>query len=460
MKTIVKKYGGATLADPQKIKQVAQTLHACHQRGEKLIVVVSAMGQTTNELIALAGQVSSKPKRRELDMLLTTGERISMSLLSLALNDLHCPAISFTGSQAGVLTDDSHSNAFITAINSPRVVEALQRHQVVIIAGFQGVSPKTKEVTTLGRGGSDTTAVAMAAALKANHCEILKDVPGVFTADPKICTSAKPISHLSYQQLLEMTFWGAKVLHYRSVELAYRRRVPLYIGPAHHTQTGTWVFGEMVPCTKTKSASKPELTSSSKREALAAFSPPTLASKSSLKNKEPIMFEAVSILSLNSHADVLKLTLRGISLSDGLKKLQDELNSKEIPFPQLLATESTTLASPPAPPSTNSMDIRSVQNNSSSPTEEHLYVTGPQEVLSAIKKEVKIFSFAIDSFCTITATCTGVSTPEIASLITQKLIACEIQPLRLWMSGMSCTLLLPAPHRQAALTELHSLIQE
>lgn len=421
MKTIVKKYGGATLADPEKIKQVAQALNACHQRGEKLIVVVSAMGQTTNELIALAGQVSSKPKRRELDMLLTTGERISMSLLSLALNDLQCPAISFTGSQAGVLTDDSHSNAFITAVNSPRVVEALQRNQVVIIAGFQGVSPQTKEVTTLGRGGTDTTAVAMAVALKADHCEILKDVPGVFSADPKLCAQAKPLSHLSYQQLLEMTFWGAKVLHYRSVELAFRRQVPLYIGPAHDNQTGTWITTEST------------FNSYSNSEAsLPSQAPPNLLSKPMEKN----MFESVSLISLNSHSDVLKVILKGITLAEGLQKLKEELNAKEIPVPQLLTTESITHLS-----------------------EEHIYITGPQEVLTAIQKEMKLFPLATDHFCTVTATCTGVSTPEIASLITQKLTSCEIKPLRLWMSGMSCTLLLPASHRQQAITELHSLIK-
>ncbi len=448
MKTIVKKYGGATLADPQKIKQVAQALSLCHQRGEKLIVVVSAMGQTTNELIALAGQVSSRPKRRELDMLLTTGERISMSLLSLALNDLQCPAISFTGSQAGVLTDDSHSNAFITAVNSPRVVEALKRNQVVIIAGFQGVSPQTKEVTTLGRGGSDTTAVAMAAALKANHCEILKDVPGVFSADPKICNHAKPLSQLSYQQLLEMTFWGAKVLHYRSVELAYRRQVPLYIGPAHDPQQiGTWITAtnpalQLLSLTKShvKSVSQP---------------PPPLSSQTT----EKIMFETVAILSLNSHSEVLKLTLSGVSLSEGLQKFQTELNSKEIPIPQLLATESIA-PSPLTPPSTNSIESDYTKKNISFPsTEEHIYITGPQEVLSAIKKEIKNFPLSKDSFCTVTATCTGVSTPEIASLITQKLTTSEIKPLRLWMSGMSCTLLLLASQRQKALTELHRLIQ-
>ncbi len=401
MKTIVKKYGGATLTTPEKIKQVAQSLYKSHQRGDKLIVSVSAMGQTTNDLIHLAQQVSSKPKRRELDMLLSTGERISMALLSLALNDLNCPAISFTGSQAGVLTNDSHSNALITDIQCPRVREAIKQNQVVIVAGFQGVSPKTKEVTTLGRGGTDTTAVALAAALQANHCEILKEVPGVFTTDPKLYSQAKPLHQLTYQQLLEMTFWGAKVLHYRSVELAYQRSVPLYIGPAHDVQLGTWI---------THYHDQPE---------------------------ETFMFESTQILSLNSHSDVLKLELTGSSLSEDLEKLKQELNAKEIPFPQLLTTETN--------PSTSKIS--------------HLYLTGPQEVLQSIRRDLQEFSVIGEHYCTVTATCTGASTPETAHQILQSLVDINIQPLRLWLSGMSCTLLLLENQREFALQKLHQLIK-
>jgi aspartate kinase len=393
MKTIVKKYGGATLADPEKIKAVALDLRQCHQRGEKLLVVVSAMGQTTNELIQLAHQVSHRPKRREMDMLLTTGERISMSLLSMALNDLHCPAISFTGSQAGVLTDDSHLNAFITEVNSPRVREALSNNQIVIIAGFQGVSPKTKEVTTLGRGGSDTTAVAMAAALKAHHCEILKDVSGVYSADPKICPTAQQIHQISYQQMLEMTFWGAKVLHYRSVELASQRGVPVYIGPAHNTLEGTWI-----------------------------------------KEKETAMFEKVKILSINSHADVLQLNFENTTLSEGLTALQDEFKNKEISFPQLLTTESM------------------------GPNHNAVFLTGPQEILSAIRREIKSFKLTEIPLATVTATCTGASTPEIATLISNQLAKTQIEPLRLWMSGMSCTLLVKGADQKAAIAALHDLV--
>lgn len=393
MKTIVKKYGGATLADPEKIKSIALNLSECHRRGEQLVVVVSAMGQTTNNLIELAQKVSPRPKLRELDMLLSTGERISMSLLSMALNDLQCPAISFTGSQAGVLTDDAHLNAFITDVNPIRVKEALRKNQIVIIAGFQGVSPSTKEITTLGRGGSDTTAVAMTAALSASHCEILKDVPGVFTADPKVCKSAKALHQLSYQQMLEMSFWGAKVLHYRSVELASRKKVPIYIGPAHSFSEGTWI-----------------------------------------QEKELSMFETVTILSINSHADVLPLILDNNNLADGLNLLQKDLLSKEISFPQLLTAEQTPEA------------------------QQLLYLAGPVEVLSAIRRELTQYKQSTEALCTVTATCTGVSTPEIAGLISHKLIQKGIKAKRLWMSGMSCSVLLEQKDRNTAIAAIHELI--
>ncbi len=234
-KLIVQKYGGATLADPEKIKHAAKRISALHQSGVKVVVVVSAMGQTTNQLIDLAKQVSPHPHLRELDMLLTVGERISMSLLSMALNDLGCSAISLTGSQAGILTDENHVNARIIDVKGFRVEEALKENKIVILAGFQGVSPVTKEITTLGRGGSDTSAVAMAGFLKADRCEILKDVDCVFTADPKLVPNAQPIKNLNYQQLIEMTSWGAKVLHHHSVEMAQQKNVKLYVGPASNS---------------------------------------------------------------------------------------------------------------------------------------------------------------------------------------------------------------------------------
>ena len=248
---IVQKYGGATLATPEKIKQVALRIHNLHKTGTQVVVVVSAMGQTTNQLINLAREVSPNPHLRELDMLLTVGERISMSLLSMALNDLGSSAISFTGSQAGILTDDSHVNATIIDVKGFRVEEALKENKIVILAGFQGVSPQTKEITTLGRGGSDTSAVAMAAFLKADRCEILKDVDAVYSADPKAFPNAEAIPHLHYDHLLEMTKWGAKVLHYKSVEMAKQKKVSLYVGSAADEKAiGTLVCDSPLSITK------------------------------------------------------------------------------------------------------------------------------------------------------------------------------------------------------------------
>lgn len=237
---VVQKYGGATLADPEKVKAVAKRIMQLHRSGTKVVAVVSAMGKTTNQLINLAKQVSNRPHMRELDMLLTAGERISMSLLSMALNDLGCPAISFTGSQAGIMTDDSHFNAQIIDVKAFRVEQALNENKVVILAGFQGVSPTTKEITTLGRGGSDISAVSMANFLNAKRCEVLKDVAGVFTADPKIESEAKLLPELTYSQLVDMTTWGAQVLNYRSVKLAAEKNVPIYVGSAaNESETGT-----------------------------------------------------------------------------------------------------------------------------------------------------------------------------------------------------------------------------
>src|SRR3954469_24007300 len=205
---IVQKYGGACLETPAKIRAVAASVADLHRRGHRVVTIVSAMGKTTDELIRMAYQVSPQPNRRELDMLLTTGERISMSLMSMALADLGVPAISFTGSQAGVMTDASHSAARIIDVRPVRVREELDRGRIVVLAGFQGVNPATREITTLGRGGSDTTAVAMAAALKAARCEIIKEVDGVCTADPRVVSDSRPIGKLDFAALGEMCFWG------------------------------------------------------------------------------------------------------------------------------------------------------------------------------------------------------------------------------------------------------------
>src|SRR6185437_9167865 len=242
---IVQKYGGVCLETPEKIRAVARSLADLHGRGHRVVAIVSAMGKTTDQLIQMAYQVSPTPNRRELDMLLSTGERVSMSLLSMALADLGVPAISFTGSQAGVLTDSSHSSARILDVRPIRVQEELQRGKVVVLAGFQGVDPVTKEITTLGRGGSDTTAVAMAASLKAECCEMIKEVDGVCTADPRIVVGSKPLRQLDFASLSEMCFWGAKILHFRSVELAQSRNVPLVLKKWGSSEQSTHVVKEV-----------------------------------------------------------------------------------------------------------------------------------------------------------------------------------------------------------------------
>jgi aspartate kinase len=298
--TIVQKYGGACLETPTKIRAVASTLADLHSRGHRVVAIVSAMGKTTDELVKTAYQVSSHPNRRELDMLLTAGERISMSLMSMALSDLGVPAISFTGSQAGVMTDESHSSARILDVRPVRVREELDRGRIVVLAGFQGVNPVTKEITTLGRGGSDTTAVAMAAALKANCCEIIKEVDGVCSADPHIVANAKSIRQLDFASLSEMCFWGAKVLHFRCVELAQRQNVPLVLkkwggGEEHSTQVMKGVAG----------------------------------------------MESGKVLAINSTARVEHVEIDSSDLNQGFEKFARHLKENGLPWPQLLASAFT-----------------------------------------------------------------------------------------------------------------------
>jgi aspartate kinase len=391
---IVQKYGGATLADPEKIKSVSARI-AEQAKINSIIVVVSAMGKTTNSLIELAGQVSSHPEQRELDMLLTVGERISMSLVSMALNDLGCPAISFTGSQAGIFTDDSHVNAFINDVKGFRVDENLKKDKVVILAGFQGVSPLTKEITTLGRGGSDTSAVAMAAAFNAERCEILKDVPAIFSADPNIVPTAKPIHQLNYDQLMDMTFWGAKVLHYRSVELAKIRDVTLYVGPASNKN-----------------------------------------SDGTIVKKGLNMFETCRALSLNSHEIVLEITIPENDFGKALKEIQILFSKKQISFPQLLSCETVL-------------------------DKTVLYLTGPQEIMSAIKKELKSNNeIAMNStdFSTVTLTCTGATASLIPQLVFDKLSEVKIKTQKMIMGAMSITVLIESSERHKTIEALHTLI--
>ncbi len=241
MGIVVQKYGGSSVADATSIKRVAQRIVATKKAGHDVVVVVSAMGDTTDELIDLASQVAPLPPGRELDMLLTAGERISMAVLAMAIGTLGQEARSFTGSQAGVITDSEHGKAKIIDVTPGRIEAALAEGAVAIVAGFQGVSQTTKDITTLGRGGSDTTAVALAAALDADVCEIYTDVDGIFTADPRIVPNARQIPRISYEEMLEMAANGAKILHLRCVEYARRNDMPIHVRSSFSDKTGTWV---------------------------------------------------------------------------------------------------------------------------------------------------------------------------------------------------------------------------
>ncbi|HTE72644.1 MAG TPA: aspartate kinase [Actinomycetes bacterium] len=244
MALVVQKYGGSSVADADSIKRVAKRIVDTRKAGNDVVVAVSAMGDTTDELVDLAQQVSPLPPGRELDMLLTAGERISMALLAMAIANLGYEARSYTGSQAGVITDSTHGKARIIDITPGRIRSALDEGAIVIVAGFQGVSQDTKEITTLGRGGTDTTAVALAAALGAQVCEIYTDVDGVFSADPRIVPTARRLSRISYEEMLEMAACGAKVLHLRCVEYARRYSIPVHVRSSFSTREGTWVTDE------------------------------------------------------------------------------------------------------------------------------------------------------------------------------------------------------------------------
>lgn len=241
MSVVVQKYGGTSVADPDRIRRVADRIVATRRDGFDVVVVVSAMGKTTDELIDLALAVNPEPPAREMDMLLTAGERISMALMAMAIEARGMEAVSFTGSQAGILTDASHGAAKIQAIRGTRVSDSLALGKVVIVAGFQGVDPEAKEITTLGRGGSDATAVALAAALGADVCEIYTDVDGVFTADPRIVPNARKLGEISFDEMLELTASGAGVLMSRSVEFGRRFGIPIHVRSSFTDRPGTWV---------------------------------------------------------------------------------------------------------------------------------------------------------------------------------------------------------------------------
>lgn len=244
MSLIVQKFGGSSVADADSIRRVARRIVETKNAGHDVVVVVSAMGDTTDELLDLAGQLSTSPPQRELDILLTAGERISMALLALAIDALGVGAQAFTGQQAGVITDAAHGNARIIDVTPSRIQATLGEGAVAIVAGFQGVTSETNDVTTLGRGGSDTTAVALAAALKADVCEIYSDVDGVFTADPRIVPAARKIDRITTEETLELAAHGAKILHLRAVEYARRYRVPIHVRSSFSSLEGTLVTDE------------------------------------------------------------------------------------------------------------------------------------------------------------------------------------------------------------------------
>ncbi|HRO66375.1 MAG TPA: aspartate kinase [Pseudobdellovibrionaceae bacterium] len=391
---MVQKYGGATLAEPRLVRAAAERVHD-HSRKGPLIVVVSAMGTTTNSLIDLASQVSRRPARRELDMLLSVGERISMSLMSMALQDLGASAISFTGSQAGILTDDDHFNAKIIDVKAHRVQDALKAGKIVILAGFQGVSPVTKEITTLGRGGSDVTAVALAAAFGARRCEILKEVPAILTGDPRVVPEARPLRALGYDELLEMTFWGAKVLHHRSVELARSREVNLYIGPAADEEAQGTVVGKGVS-----------------------------------------MFEAHRPLSLNSHESVLEIELVEGTPDEALKSFRDELTKLQIAAPQLLSWSGRSGQNRilVTAPQEILKAIREALSRSNTPR-----VTG-------------------GDLCSVTMTCSGGVGTELSGQILENLKKQGIIPKELRIGPCSVSVFLECAQRTEALRSLHALI--
>lgn len=242
---VVQKFGGSSVANPERIKVVAQRVVESAQRGDQVVVVVSALGDTTDELIDLARQITTRPPQREMDMLLSTGEQISIALLAMAIHELGFPVISLTGAQGGIITDGTHTRARILEINPKRLKAELDAGKIIIVAGFQGVTP-TQDITTLGRGGSDTTAVALAAALGARVCEIYTDVDGVYTADPRVVPTARKLSDLSYGEMLEMASLGAAVLQPRSVEFGSLYNVPIHVRSSFNHEEGTLVREERI----------------------------------------------------------------------------------------------------------------------------------------------------------------------------------------------------------------------
>lgn len=391
---IVQKYGGVCLESPEKIRAVASSIADLHSKGHSVVAIVSAMGKTTDDLVRMAYQVSPHPNRRELDMLLTTGERISMSLMSMALTDLGVPAISFTGSQAGVFTDGSHSSARIVDVKPIRVQEELKRGRVVVLAGFQGVNPQTKEITTLGRGGSDTTAVAMAAALGATRCEIIKEVDGVCSADPKLVPEVRSLRQLSYDSLSEMCFWGAKVLHHRCVDLAHSQNVPLVIKKWGHASESTQIL------------------------------------------KKVAEMEMGKILSVNSHVRIEHLEIDAQDLNSAFEKLATHLNQNSLAWPQVLASAFTD---------------GKCRLMMTSDTESLDTLMRTVEKAKDIRKQRPTLS-------SVTVTCAGGITSDLPLRALQALTKSRISADKYILSPNSVSFIVAPESREAAIKALHLLV--
>lgn len=380
----------------EKIKAVALRIQNQKNKGHKLVVVVSAMGDSTDELLSLAFGLSAFPSPRELDCLLSTGETVSMSLLTIALNAIGCPAKGFCGYQAGIQTDHYFANASITEIQTQKISEALLKDQVVVVAGFQGQN-SLGETTTLGRGGSDTTAVSLAAALKADRCEILKDVHHVYSADPRLVENAFPLSRLSYEQMMEMTFWGANVLQYRSVEIAGYHQVPLYLGLSTSNELGTKIENY---------------------------------------EKEQSMIEDTEVLSVNSHDMVLQIEIKAKSLAEALKWLKSRSDLGKLPYPQILHSEEDEGA------------IR-------------LFLTGPREMVQSLATLCGPGeAIRFKELSSVTATCRGSTRPETIEGIIQGLERAGIHVGNLAVSSMSITVFIERVLRVPALRLLHQLVPE
>lgn len=319
MALVVQKYGGTSVGDAERIRAVAEHVAQTRERGDQVVVVVSAMGKFTDELIALANAISSVRPPREMDMLLTAGERISMALVSMALGARGVQSASFTGSQAGIITDTDHTKAKILEMRPDRIIEALEQGLVPVVAGFQGISTD-RDITTLGRGGSDVTAVALASALKADSCEIYTDVTGVFSADPRVVPSARRINKVSFDEMMEMAATGGRVLMLRSVEFASRHKVPLHVRSSFTWEPGTWIVEEESAMEEAVVTAITDDVSESKITVAGVPDKPGVAAKlfRALADARVNVDMIVQNTSIHGHTDI-SFTVAATDLEDALK---------------------------------------------------------------------------------------------------------------------------------------------